>query len=74
MNLKYRFRAAHTPNKVLKTFQNWHLNHDLPEGLTTLHLGVRRFKSENGKYSGFSGIFGIFKDFWIFWTLFGLFC
>ena len=55
-------------------FQNWHLNHDLPEGLTTLHLGARRFKSENGKNSGFSEIF--FDFFWFFdffdliWTFF----
>ena len=33
------------------------------EGLTTLHLGVRRFKSENWKKSGFSGIFRIFSRF-----------
>ncbi len=29
------------------------------EGLTTLHLGVRRFKSENGENSGFSGFFDL---------------
>jgi len=33
------------------------------EGLTTLHLGVRRFKSENGEKSGFSEIFRIFARF-----------
>jgi len=44
------------------------------EVLTTLHLGVRRFKSENGKNSGFSGIFWIFSRFLDFldfiWTFF----
>jgi len=43
------------------------------EGLTTLRLGVRGFKSENGKNLDFLGLFGFFQDFWIFWIFFRIF-
>jgi len=42
------------------------------EGLTTLRLGVRRFKSENGKKSRFLFffIFGLFGEFFLIFSRF----